>query len=235
MRRVNFIENTMQDIRYALRILRQSPGFTAVAVLDPGLRHRRELARLRRPQRPHPPPAWICRRRRASTRSSARSITTARKPIPTYIDLRDRNRSFDGLAAYTITTAGLDTGDNPSRVWVETVSGNYFDVLRHQAASRPFFQQRRRARAQQRARISCCRTATGAPTFNDDPGVVGRVVRVNKHPFTILGVTPPEFHGTLLFLFPDIFVPIVNQEQVSGQEILNARGNRSRVPGAWAT
>ena len=70
--------------------------------------------------------------------------------------------------------------------------------------------------------------------FNDDPGPVGRVVRVNKHPYTILGVTPPEFHGPLLFLFPDIFVPIVNHEQVSGQEILNARGNRY-VFRCWAT
>ena len=57
--------------------------------------------------------------------------------------------------------------------------------------------------------------------------MVGRVVRVNKQPFTILGVAPPEFHGTLLFLFPDFFVPIVNQEQVTGSDYLNARGNRA--------
>ena len=70
---------------------------------------------------------------------------------PTYIDLRDRNRSFDGLAAYTITTAGLDTGDNPSRVWVETVSGNFFDVLRIKPHLGRFFHALRRARAEQRA------------------------------------------------------------------------------------
>jgi hypothetical protein len=55
---------------------------------------------------------------------------------------------------------------------------------------------------------------------------VGRVVRLNKHPFTILGVAPPEFHGTLLFISPDFFVPIVNKEQLDGDDILNARGNR---------
>jgi hypothetical protein len=38
--------------------------------------------------------------------------------------------------------------------------------------------------------------------FQDDRGVVGRTVQVNKHPFTILGVAPREFHGTLLFFFP---------------------------------
>ncbi len=56
--------------------------------------------------------------------------------------------------------------------------------------------------------------------------MVGRVVRLNKHPFTILGVAPPEFRGTLLFVFPDFWVPMVNQEQVEGSYVLNERGNR---------
>jgi len=48
---------------------------------------------------------------------------------PNYLDLRDRNRSFDGLAACKFGLAGIDTGDNPSRSWLFEVSGNYFDVL----------------------------------------------------------------------------------------------------------
>jgi predicted permease len=62
--------------------------------------------------------------------------------------------------------------------------------------------------------------------FQDDRGVVGRVVRVNKNPFTIIGVAPPEFHGTLLFFNPDFFVPLVNEEQVEGSNDLNSRGIR---------
>ena len=52
--------------------------------------------------------------------------------------------------------------------------------------------------------------------FQDDPGIVGRVVQLDKHPYTILGVAPPDFHGTLLFFNPDIFVPMVNQAQLDG-------------------
>ena len=58
--------------------------------------------------------------------------------------------------------------------------------------------------------------------FHDDRGVVGRVVQLNKHPFTVIGVAPPGFQGTLLFGSPDFFVPIVNQEQLGGGNTLNA-------------
>src|SRR5207237_8777768 len=54
--------------------------------------------------------------------------------------------------------------------------------------------------------------------------VIGRTVQINKHPFTITGVAPPEFRGTLLFVSPDFFAPIVNQEQIEGQSLLETRG-----------
>ena len=55
---------------------------------------------------------------------------------------------------------------------------------------------------------------------------MGRIVQVNKHPFTIIGVGPPVFNGTLVFFNPGLFVPIVDQEQVEGVNDLDARGKR---------
>jgi len=65
--------------------------------------------------------------------------------------------------------------------------------------------------------------------FQDDRGVLGRVVRLNKHPFTIIGVAPREFRGTLSFVSVDFFMPIVNQEQVNGENLLDARGSTHAV------
>jgi hypothetical protein len=48
---------------------------------------------------------------------------------PNYLDLRDRNHSFDDLVAYNAVMAGFDSGDNPSNEWGEDTSGNYFDGL----------------------------------------------------------------------------------------------------------
>src|SRR5208283_2577667 len=62
--------------------------------------------------------------------------------------------------------------------------------------------------------------------FQDDRNAVGRVVLVNKHPFTILGVAPPAFSGTLLFFIPDFWVPMVDQEQLQGMNVLGERGQR---------
>ena len=56
-----------------------------------------------------------------------------------YLDLRDRNRSFDGLAAYNMSRAELDTGENPSRTGLYEVSGNYCDILRIQPYLGRFF------------------------------------------------------------------------------------------------
>ncbi len=76
-------------------------------------------------------------------------------------------------------------------------------------------------------RTSCCPTDSGAPIFTTIRAWWAAWCGLNRHPFTIIGVAPPEFHGTLLFLFPDIFMPIVNQSQVTGTDFLNVRGTRS--------
>ncbi len=225
MRKVNLIDDTLLDIRYALRVLAKSPGFTAVAVLTLALAMAANSvvfgilnALILRPM-DLPQAETLYAIQRKSDHYGAESY-------PNYLDLRDRNRSFDGLAAYSIEAAGMDAGDNPSRVWLEPVSGNYFDVLRIRPYLGRFFHSSDE-HGPNSAPYIVLTYGYWRTHFQDDRGVVGRVVRVNKHPFTILGVTPPEFHGTLLFFFPDFFVPLVNQEQVAGSSYLDARGNRA--------
>jgi predicted permease len=63
--------------------------------------------------------------------------------------------------------------------------------------------------------------------FLGDPGVIGRVVQVNKHAFTVLGVAAPEFRGTELFFSPALWVPLVDQEQIDGFDYLKQRTGRN--------
>ena len=221
-RRVNFIENSLQDLRFALRILAKTPGFTgtAVATLAVAIGANAVVFGVLN--------GLILRPLNVPEGESVYSIQHApgpslRESYPVYLDLRDRNRSFDSLAAVNIAQAGLDTGDSAVSTWVTEVSGNYFDVLRLEPSLGRFFHAADE-HGPNSAPYIVLSYSYWHSHFADDRGVAGRVVRLNKHPFTILGVAPRGFQGTLLFGESELFVPIVNVEQVEGQDNLNARG-----------
>ena len=139
---------------------------------------------------------------------------------PNYLDFRDRNRSFDGLAVYHMNRVGLDTGKNPARVWLYEVSGNYFDVLRLQPYLGRFFHTSDE-HGSGSAPYIVLSYAYWHGHFQADRGVVGRTVELNKRVFTIIGVAPAEFRGTFLLLSPDFFVPMASFED---EATLKARG-----------
>jgi hypothetical protein len=58
---------------------------------------------------------------------------------------------------------------------------------------------------------------------------VGKTVRINKHPYTIVGVTPEGFYGTEKFMQPDIFVPMANEASLDGVNWLESRRRKERV------
>ena len=105
------------------------------------------------------------------------------------------------------------------------MSGNYFDVLR----IRPYLGRFFHASDEHGANSAPYAVLTYAywhTHFHEDRGVVGRRVLLNKHPFTIIGVAPPGFHGTLLFSSADFFVPMVNEEQIEGSNSTMPSGRR---------
>ncbi len=221
------MNSLVQDIRYSWRTLLKSPGFAAAAVLTlaMGIGANAVVFSVMNSFLLHP----LQVPEEDSLYAVWRANTNAYESYPDYVDLRDRNRSFDELAAYNITAAGLDTGSgNPSRVWIEELSGNYFDALKLQSYLGRFFHASDEHGANSAPYIVLS-YAFWHTQFQNDRGVVGRVVQVNKHPFTIIGVAPPGFHGTLLFFNPEFFTPMVNQEQVEGVNNLNARGIHESV------
>ncbi|MGA3211307.1 MAG: ABC transporter permease [Terriglobales bacterium] len=212
-----------QDLLFSIRRLRKSPGFTLAALATLALAICANAvvfsvmdALVLRPL--HIP-------RANSLYALWRTADAdAHESYPDYLDLRDRNRSFDGLVAFNMDEAGLDTGKDSSRAWVYEASGNYFDALGIQPYLGRFFHASDE-HGPDSAPYVVLSYGYWHSQFQDDPGVLGRVVQVDKHPFTIIGVAPPEFHGTIVFFHPDVFAPIVNQGQI-GQNDPNARGSR---------
>jgi predicted permease len=219
------------DIRLALRQLRKAPGFALTAVLTLALAIGANAivfsvlnALILRPLKvPHPETLFMVERAYGAETAPSHSY-------PDYRDLRDRNHSFDSLVLYNIMGGvGLDTGHgNPSVVWPYTVSGNYFDAL----GAKPYLG--RYIHASEEHGVNSMPEivlsyALWHTQFNGDPAVIGRTVRINKYPFTIIGVAPPDFRGTELFFAPDLWAPVVNSQQLTDFFSFEERGNHN----AW--
>lgn len=207
-----------QDLRFALRLLRKSPGFTLVAVATLAVAIGANSVVFSALN------AFLLRPLNVPQSESLYGLQfggghRGALSYPDYLDFRDRNRSFDGLAMYQMTRVGLDTGRNPARAWLYEVSGNYFDVLKIQPYFGRFFHASDEHGAGS-APYVVLSYAYWHGHFQDDAGVVGRRVEVNKRPYTIIGVAPPEFRGTFLLLSPDFFVPMVSFES---EDDLNRR------------
>ena len=219
------------DLRLALRQLRKAPGFALTAVLTLALAIGANAvvfsvlnALVLHPLHvPHSDNLFMVERNYLSE-------TTPSQSYPDYLDLRDRNHSFDSLVTYNITGGiGLDTGSgDPAVVWPYMVSGNYFDALGIQ----PYLGRLIHASGEHGKNSMpeiVLSYALWHSYFNGDRAAVGRTVQINKHPFTIVGVAPPDFRGTELFFAPDLWVPLVNTPQLLDWYSLEERGNHS----AW--
>ena len=215
------------DLRLALRQLLKAPGFAFTAVLTLALAIGANAivfsvlnALVLRPlDVPRSENLFMLQRDYRQEPSPSQSY-------PDYLDLRDRNRSFESLVSYEISGGvGLDTGSgNPSIVWPYLVSGNYFDSLGIQPYLGRFLHASDE-NGKNSVPYIVLSYAYWKSHFNGDPATVGRTVQINKHPYTIAGVAPLGFRGTELFFAPDFWAPEVDKQQIAGWDPLEQRGD----------
>ena len=220
-----FVENLLLDVRYALRVLRKSPVFTVVASLTLALGIGANVvifgvlnAVLLHPLDVSDPQNLY--QMRHKTWMSGRLLTTS---YPAFEDFRQRNTTFSGMAGiYGYSHAGLSWRNAVRKVHGDEVTGNYFDLLGAQPEVGRFFHAADE-HGPDSAPYVVLSDALWRSAFSADPGVVGTTVELNKHPFTVVGVAPAEFHGTERFVWPDYWMPMANEEQVEGSDYLHRR------------
>ncbi len=216
----------LQDLRYGLRILTKNPGFAAVAVLSIALGIGAnttvytwiETFLLR------PMPGVADGNRVVTLETLAPSGESINISYPDYLDYRAQVHSLSGLLAFREHAFVLGEGRESQRVWGELVSGNFFDVLGVRPALGRFF----RPEEGQAGGPPVVVLSNGLwhRRFGADPGVLGRTIAVNRHPFTIVGIAPSTFQGTIVGLSYGLWVP-VEQRQLFGSEWLLERRERS--------
>jgi len=210
-----------RDIRYASRQIRRSPGFavTAILTLALGIGANVVVFGVLNAMILHP--LNIPQPDRLMELANERPGDDNQSYLD-FLDYRSRNSSFTDMAAYRMEAVGMSSGGDAQKSWAFEVSTSYFDMLGIQPQAGRFFHANDDHGPNSAPYIVLSDTLW-RNRFNADPRIIGTTVDLNKHPFTILGVAPKEFHGTELFFWPEFWMPMINEEQVEGYNFLTKR------------
>jgi macrolide transport system ATP-binding/permease protein len=211
----SFLEDTWRDLSYGARMLRKCPGFTIVAVLTLALGIGANTAvvtvvnsLLLRPLPVEQPDRLVAV---FTTHKGDDALNPS--SYPDYLDLRDRNRVFSGVAGHFYWPMSLKTVDQPEIVMGQVVTSNYFTVL----GARPVLG---RAFLPEEGKIPGSHAVTvlsyriWRTEFDSDREIIGKKVLINDYPFTVVGVTPKGFTGLNAGLVPALWVPVSTMRQV---------------------
>jgi predicted permease len=206
----------MHDLRFAVRQLWKAPGFTTAAVLvltlgigantaifslvhtmlfaPPGYAHPEELVQIFSQDTKNP--------------KSFRAFS-----YPTFKDIREQNSVFSGVAGYNVGMAGVGEKNNTRRTFVSVISANYLDVLGvAPVIGRPFTVEEE----QPGQAASVALVSYGYWTRHDrSPALLGSQILINGRSYTIVGVLPKTFTGTLAVLSAEVWVPLSALEFIS--------------------
>jgi predicted permease len=222
------MDTLLSDLRLAARSWRRRPGLAAAAVvtLAVALGANTALFSLVNAVLLRPLPGIAHADRLVNVhRKAADGTTFLGLSYPDYRDLRDRTRALDGLAAFNGRGGSLGDGrGSPELVGLQLVSGNYFDLL----GVTP-----RRGRllgeaddgAPGASPVAVISHALWQRRFGGDPEVVGRSIRLNGFPFTVVGVGPEGFQGHFIGFPFDVWVPLAMAAQAAPGEDPTARDN----------
>jgi predicted permease len=146
--------------------------------------------------------------------------------FPDYRDVRDRNTTLAGLAAYRIVPIELESSTGATRIWGLLATGNYFDLIGVQPAIGRFFNAAEDVHPRTSPYAVLSYNAWRS-RFGGDPEIVGKTIRLNRLAYTVLGVAPRNFHGTELWYWPDIWVPMMMEPQIENYPDNGWLDNRS--------
>jgi predicted permease len=204
----------MQDVRYALRWLRRSPGFAAVAILSLGLGVGVNTAMFSlvdalvfKPLPVREPGSLV-----DVFTSSADGDEYATSSWPDYVDLQARNSVFDEMTAYSPIFAPLALGERSRLVMGQIVTGNHFSMLGLQPQLGRLLTSADDAPSAERVVVLSHRMWQSE--FGGSPGALGQTLTLRGLPYTIIGVARPDFRGVVPLLTPELWVPMAQAEEV---------------------
>ncbi len=199
----------LQDLKFSLRLLGKSPGFTAAAItilaLGIGLNTAMfsVIHALAFSARPFPEPDRIVQ---LYTQDKKQPDNYRAFTYDTWRELRGRSDQFSGVLAHTLSLVGIGEGAESRRTLVGIVSSNYFDVLGVRLPTgRGFTAEEEKPGANLPVVVASDIYWRRA---GYKPGLIGSTIRVNERTYTVVGITPPGFTGTMTLAGPELYFPL---------------------------
>ena len=197
----------VHDLRYAFRLLAKSPIFTAVAAISLalGIGANSAIFSLVNVAILKPIPV--------EEPSNLVSVFTTDQRNPgnlplshhNFKDLRDQNSVFTGMAAFSFAQVNWSNGSESEQIPAQLVSGNYFSVLGAQPfLGRGFLPDEDRSPTA----VAVVSYGFWERSLGADPAIVGRTLTLNRTPFTVVGIAPRGFAGTILGGGPSLWTPM---------------------------
>ncbi|HVO97235.1 MAG TPA: ABC transporter permease [Bryobacteraceae bacterium] len=207
------LDAAMQDIRYALRALRSSPGFAAVAILSLALGIGANTAIFSLID------AVVLKTLPVSHPEQLLQVTMAKNATftnPIWEELRERQDVFSGVFAYGGGRFNLSAGGEARYAGANYVAGQFFDTLGlRTAVGRTFTKADDRRGCPGMAVLGY---GFWQKEYAGRPDVVGKTISLDNHPFEILGVLAPGFTGVDVGSAMDLYVPICAEKMISGED-----------------
>ncbi len=211
------MQSFLQDLRYAVRQLRKSPGFTLTVILTLALGIGANAAvftlfdQVLLRMLPVQKPQELVRFHWTGGYSGGANVFGGDMgdyfSYPMYKDLREKSQVFSGVVAVDKANVGVSWNNQAEDQDAELVSGNYFQVLGLQPVAgrllTPQDDTEKGANPQLVLSYAYWKTR-----FAGSPAVIGQIVRINGHPFTIVGVAPEAFQTAIGGYRPGVFLPI---------------------------
>jgi predicted permease len=214
----------LQDVRYGLRMLRKNPGFTAVAVLSLalGIGANTTIFTVVNAILLNALPVRDLRRLVQLDTVDSKTLVTQAKTVklgmsvPNFKDYRRENQVLTDLAAILPTPLTWSGGAEPRQVQGELVSANYFDVLGMRPALGRFFMADEDTKPSGND-VAVLSYYLWTNKLGADPGIVGKALIFDARPYTVIGVAPRGFKGTLTFLSSEqVWIPTSMKDQILG-------------------
>jgi predicted permease len=210
------VRTLIQDVRYGIRMLVKQPTFSVAAalVLALGIGGSTAIfslvnAFLLKPLMIRDAQQIVgCFNRDTQKTDSYRAFS-----YPNYADLRDQNTVFSSVMAHNLAMVGITEGDTTRRAFADVISSNYFSTL-----GVPLFRGREFTLGEEQpgsAVPSAIISYTYWKKSGADPDILGKTRQINGRIYTVVGIAPRGFTGTIAMLSPELYLPLGMYESVA--------------------